>query len=427
MAGPQTIYDNTCSYIYFSGELSLENWQHRSRIPSRTGPTTDSIYYGTSDSNHRYDELPGCGRAYTVNGFQVGYCSSHAGTVDWVYQFASSYAECMALKMTPQYTITVTGLPGGTSSGGQNCWIVDLDVSGMPGGGIVLSADGNGVYDGPSTADQFGWGFHPMAATFADFTGPMITGNFTWTGGGAFGIHTPCTGTDGTIWDPQVDPTELGTGMSSNDFFRIDGPAWGGPSSSGCYYFGGNPHADFHLKLYSSVDCIDPVVKFCAPGVGGIVTCPCGNPQVPSGATKGCDNFAGGGSGGAVLAGSGSASVSMDSLAFSMSGGVASSVAILFQGTTVAVNARTGAGVRCVGGTLNRLYKGNEVAGSIGFPNNAVPVHAQSAAKGFTITPPITLYYYCAYRNSAANGQPGCPGLTFGFNASNAGSVDWVP
>ena len=427
MVGPQTIYNNTCAHVYFSGVRSVELWQHRSRIPSTTGPTTDSVFYGTSDSNHRYDERPGCHSEYTVNGFQVGYCSSHAGTVDWQYQFASSYTECAATRMIPQYTITITGLPGGTPTGGQNCWTVDLDISGMPGGGIVLSADGNGVYDGPSTVDQFGWSFHPTATLLTDFTGPMITGDFTWTGGGPFGTHTPCTGTDGTIWDSQVASNELGTGMASNDFFRIDGPPMGGPSSSGCYWFGGNPHADFYLKLYSAVDCNDPVVKFCAPGVGGIVTCPCGNPQVPSGATKGCDNFAGGGTGGAVLAGSGVASVSADSLAFSMSGGVGSSVTILFQGTTGSVNTRDGAGVRCVGGTLKRLYKGNEVSGSIDFPNNAVPVHTQSASKGYTITPPITLDYYCAYRNSAANGQPGCPGLMFGFNSTNAGSVSWTP
>jgi Tol biopolymer transport system component len=53
-------------------------------------------------------------------------------------------------------------------------------------------------------------------------------------------------------------------------------------------------------------DCVTPVyVAFCAPGVGGIVPCPCGNPQVPAGSTKGCNNFAGGGTGGATLAATG--------------------------------------------------------------------------------------------------------------------------
>jgi len=171
----------------------------------------------------------------------------------------------------------------------------------------------------------------------------------------------------------------------------------------------------------------DEITPFCAPGVGGIVTCPCGNPQVPAGAIRGCNNFAGGGTGGAILAGSGAATISGDTVAMNVTAGVASNVTVLFQGTTNAVNSRTGAGVKCVGGTLKRLYKGNQSAGAIAFPNNATPFHLQSIAKGFTITPPVTLYYYAAYRNSAANGQPGCPGLNFGFNATNAQAVSWSP
>jgi len=430
LVGPDTIYNNTCATVYFIRMLSIENWEHRSRIPSTTGPTTDSIFYGTSDSNHRYDERPGCATSYLVNGFEVSYCSSHAGTLAWRYQFASSYTACGAAPLIPQYTLTMTGLPGGTSTGAQICWIVDFDLSGEPGGGIVLSADGNGTYDGPSTVDQFGFGFNANPATFADSTGPVVAGDFAWTGGAHTGALAPCTGTDGTIWDrPVVDPDELGTGMSSNDFFRVSSPS-SGPSGSGCYFFGGNPHADFFLRLFAAPDCPppDPVVKFCAPGVGGIVSCPCGNPQVPAGATKGCDNFAGGGTGGAILSGSGASIAGpADTLGFDVTAGVGSNVTVLFQGTANSTNTRSGAGVRCVSGTLKRLYKGNQSAGAIHFPNNGVSVHDASSAKGYTIVPPITLYYFATYRNSAANGQPGCPGLTFGFNSTNAGSVAWAP
>ena len=41
--------------------------------------------------------------------------------------------------------------------------------------------------------------------------------------------------------------------------------------------------------------------------------------------------------------------------------------------------------------------------------------------------PQLTANYYAAYRNSAANGQPGCPGFTFAFNSTNAVSVAWAP
>jgi hypothetical protein len=428
LVGPDTIYENTCAQVYFTGLIGNERLMHRSRIPSPTGPTTDSVFYGTTVVDHRYDERPGCSTSYLVDGFEVGYCSSHVGTLTWEYQFASSYTACSAAELIPQYTFTLTGLPGGTPSGAQNCWIVDFDLSGEPGGGFVLSADGDGSYDGPSTVDQFGWSFRSPGAVGIEQTGPMIAGDFTWTGGPGTvsGTLTPCTGTDGTIWDrPIADFPEPGTGMSSNDFFRSTAPP--GPGGPGCYYFGGNPHADFYLKLYASPNCIAEFA-FCAPGVGGIVTCPCGNPQVPAGSTKGCDNFVSGGTGGAVLTGTGLASITADTALLNASSEAPSvTISVLFQGTSKTVNARTGAGVRCVGGSVRRLYKGNSVGGSIQFPNNGVSIHDQSAAKGFPIVPPMMLYYYCAYRNSAANGQPGCPGFAFGFNSTNAGAIAWFP
>jgi len=429
-SGPDIIYNNSCASVYYTGMLTTEKYQHRSRIPSLSGPTTDSIFYGTSDTGHRYDERPGCANSYNVNGFEVAYCSSHIGTIDWQYQFANSYTVCGAGDMVPTVTLNITGLPGGNSVGGQICWIIDLDVA-TGTTGFVLSADGDGTYNGPSTADQFGWSFNPTSTIIAtDSTGPLIAGDFTWTGGVNTGPLTPCTGTDGTIWDrPVQDPTEFGTGMSSLDAFRDTGTSISAPSGPGCYFFGGNPHGDFYLKLFGNPGCPpdDPLTKFCAPGVGGIVTCPCGNPQVPAGATKGCNNFAGGGTGGAILSGVGNPKISADTFGTSVTAGVGANVTVMFQGTTNTVNTRTGAGVRCVGGTLKRVYKGNQAAGAINFPNNAVPWHTQSAAKGYTIVPPITLYYYAAYRNSAANGQPGCPGLTFGFNSTNAGSTTWQP
>jgi hypothetical protein len=168
-------------------------------------------------------------------------------------------------------------------------------------------------------------------------------------------------------------------------------------------------------------------VQFCPPGVGGITSCPCGNPQIPAGSMKGCNNFKSGGTGGAILTASGAARIPADTLNLSMTNGLAAHVTVLIQGTTHANN-RYGAGVRCIAGTLKRLYMGNpDVGGSINFPNNATPVHLESSAKGYTIVPGTTLYYFCAYRNTEANGQPGCPGLTFGFNSTNAVAVLWTP
>ena len=435
----QVIYDNSCTTIYFTQMLSTERFQHRSRIPSPSGPTTDSVFYGTSNGSHRYDERPGCADRYTVTGFEVFYCSSHVGTIDWEHQFASSWAECAASDMVPQYTISLPGLPGGTPTGLLNCWIVEVDLSGMPNGGMELSADGDGSYQGPSTLDQFGWSFGPTSPTAAsDSTGPVLAGNFTWTGTHGGGVITPCPGTDGTIWDSAIvgaGPTPTsereGTGMSSNDFFRDAGGPVSEADGPGCYSFSSPPHADFYLKLFSTQACApNPLVPFCAPGVAGILTCPCGNPQLPAGAMKGCNNFASFefGTGGAILWGIGVASADpMDSLVLKVIGGVGNSVTVLFQGTANGANARSGAGVRCVNGTLKRLYRGNMSQGANQFPNNGVAVHDESSAQGYTIVAPITLYYYAAYRNSAANGHPGCPGTAFGFNTTNAGAVAWAP
>jgi hypothetical protein len=428
--GPDVVYNNTCAPHYATGmSCSSQRFQHRNRLPSPSSPTSDSVFYGTTNFAHRYDSRPGCREEYTIDGFQVGYCSSHAGTVDWEYGFASSYSVCGAADLVPQSTILVTGLPGGTPAGVQVCWTIDIDVSGLPGGGFALSADGDGTYDGDAS-DTFGWSMRVPSLVISGETGPIIAGDVSWTGGPTTGPLEPCTGTDGTIWDVPVDLGEAGTGMSSPNFFRISGmpPC---PESPGCFFFGGNPHGDFFLKLYADTQCQakePPLILFCAPGVAGIVTCPCGNPQVPAGTFRGCNNFVGGGTGGALLRGAGIPSLAADSLVLTTTEEApATTITVLFQGTTNSVNARTGAGVRCVGGTLKRLYDADASGGAIHFPNDNVPFHVKSAAKGFPINAPVTLYYYAAYRNSAANGQPGCPGFDFGFNATNAGAVSWAP
>ena len=141
VSGPDTIYSNDCAVAYYTSMGSTESFQHRSRVPSTSGPTTPSVYYGTN----RNDEAPGCHDAYTVNGFEVAYCTSASSPIAWTYEFANSYAECGNSDMAPDYTLVLTGLPGSCPTCGEGCWIVDVDLSGMPGGGIVLSADGDGT------------------------------------------------------------------------------------------------------------------------------------------------------------------------------------------------------------------------------------------------------------------------------------------
>jgi hypothetical protein len=430
VTGPDTIYNNSCAVVYYAPVAPTESIQHRSRIPSTSGPTTPSVYYGTQ----RNDEAPGCHDAYTINGFEVAYCSSSASPVTWTFQFASSYALCDSGDMVPDFTIVVTGLPGGCTTCNGSCWIVDVDLSGSSGGGIVLSADGDGSYTGPSSADQFGWSFS-QDQPYSTFTGPLIAGDFTWTGGTLSGVLTPCAGTDGTIWDNPINLGEEGTGMSSNDFFRA--AATPGPvhfsSGPGCYSFGRNPHSDFWLKLFADPQCPSGpfIYDFCFPGEAGIhacTTCSPANPPVAHG--RGCNNF-GQHTGGAQLSEAGNPRISHDTVVLSSSFENDSALTVLMQGTAT-TNVVYGAGVRCIGGLLKRLYTGQAGSAANGDPAgvfhrpgaaDSTPVHTASANAGFVINPPITLYYQAYYRDP--NASPTCGGAS--SNATQAGSLNWTP
>jgi len=431
--GPDTIYNNTCASAYFVRMTPTESFQHRSRIPSTSGPIRPSVGYGPT----RNDEAPGCRDAYRVNGFQVAYCSSAPTTVNWRYEFADSWTACAAGNMTSTATVLANGLPGGTPAGGQRCWIIDIDLTGTSGGSIVLSADGDGTYTGPSSNETFGWSLAQNQA-LAEFTGPLLAGDYTWTGGAHTGPLTPCTGTDGTIWDNPIDLAEEGTGMSSSDFFRdaaTPGPV-SAPSGPACYYFGGNPHADFWLKLYSDPGCTEPnpLNEFCFPGEAGTEACTtCVPANPPSAHGRGCNNY-GQVTGGARLSALGFSRVSHDTVVFTSSFENNTSFTILLQGTSTS-NIVFGAGVRCVTGQLKRLYAGpagsaanGDAAGVFRRPGPADPrsVHEASFATGYDIAAyaPVTLYYLAYYRDPAAAAHCGAAAT---FNASQSGSIFWSP
>jgi Tol biopolymer transport system component len=162
----------------------------------------------------------------------------------------------------------------------------------------------------------------------------------------------------------------------------------------------------------------------CDPGVGGVRTCPCSNP--PSGPGRGCDNSAG--TGGAILSASGVAYLSSDSLVFTTSGEKPTALSTVWQGpTSPAAGIVYGQGVRCVNGSLKRLYNKSAVAGSITAPNFGAgdpAVSARSAAKGDVIQPGQVRYYFVSYRDPIVLG--GCPS-TSTQNATQTGVVAWSP
>jgi hypothetical protein len=160
--------------------------------------------------------------------------------------------------------------------------------------------------------------------------------------------------------------------------------------------------------------------SLCDPGVGSVIACPCANP--PSGPGRGCDNSSA--TGGASLAASGIAYLSMDSLVFSTSAEKPTATSIVLQGNSLAANGLVfGQGVRCVGGSLKRLYTKNAIGGSITAPQAGDPsVSARSAALGDVISAGENRWYLVYYRDPVVLG--GCPASST-FNATQTAQIAW--
>jgi Tol biopolymer transport system component len=165
--------------------------------------------------------------------------------------------------------------------------------------------------------------------------------------------------------------------------------------------------------------------SLCDPGLAGVISCPCGN--APSGSGRGCDNSAA--TGGASLAATGGTFVSSDSLVFTTTGEKPTATSVVLQGTaSLASGALYGQGVRCVGGTLKRLYTKTAYAGSITAPEfiytTDLTVSARSAQVGNPISPGQSRWYLVFYRDPTVLG--GCPSSST-FNATQTGLVSWAP
>ena len=162
--------------------------------------------------------------------------------------------------------------------------------------------------------------------------------------------------------------------------------------------------------------------SLCSPGVDGVIGCPCDNP--PAGPGQGCDNAAV--TGGAVLSATGSAYLSDDTLVFTTVGEKPTATSVLLQGTThVAGGLVYGQGVRCLGGTLKRLFTKAASGGSITAPEFSEgdpTVSARSAERGNLIQAGQSRWYLVFYRDPIVLGS--CPPSST-FNATQTGRVEW--
>jgi Tol biopolymer transport system component len=156
-------------------------------------------------------------------------------------------------------------------------------------------------------------------------------------------------------------------------------------------------------------------------GDGTGTPCPCANSGGPN---RGCQNSAT--TGGAVLAAVGAASLGADTLHITSYGERPTAFSVLIQGSLSVGPLNYGDGLRCVGGTLKRLYTRSATMGVFGGPEGAdLPISARSAALGDTIPAGGTRIYQVQYRDPAPGFCPIPMGNT--WNASTALSVLWNP
>jgi Tol biopolymer transport system component len=161
----------------------------------------------------------------------------------------------------------------------------------------------------------------------------------------------------------------------------------------------------------------NPPVAFCFGDGTQMTACPCAN----IGSTwRGCQNSAG--TGGAVLTTSGV--TSPDTLVLVSMAELPHALSIFLQGDTDLSGVAFGDGVRCVGGTLRRLYSKNAVGGVVSAPSSGDPsITARSAALGDPIAPGSTRSYQVYYRDPNLAFCPSPMGDA--WNVSSANRVVW--
>ena len=170
----------------------------------------------------------------------------------------------------------------------------------------------------------------------------------------------------------------------------------------------------FVLKEQSTAFCF---------GDGSQAGCPCANDS-PAGAGRGCLNSDGTS---AQLVDAGAASLANDTLVLTSAGELPTALSIFLQGDQpLATPAVFGDGLRCVGGSLKRLYAENAVGGVVSEPDPGEPsVSARSAELGDPLAPGARRYLQVYYRDPALAFCPSPPCNS--WNVSSGLILDWAP
>ncbi len=169
------------------------------------------------------------------------------------------------------------------------------------------------------------------------------------------------------------------------------------------------------------VDLVRQSQVYCL-GDGSGTPCPCANSS-PSLEQAGCANSVGAA---ARLVDQGVASVSADSLALVCSGTTPSATSLLIQAPTATGGTQFGDGLRCVGGSIMRMYTRNASAGVVSYPAAGDPsITARSAAQGDVLVAGGQRAYQVYYRDP--NPAFCAPPLGQTWNLSNGILVRFGP
>ena len=388
LAGPETIYDNTCTVGFYYGPSSGVTVIDSGRIPSTSSPSNSSSLTGLYD-------------AYEVNGFTISYCSFAPMVTNIGVGFYDCYAACSSSALpAPTAAFNLVNIPGGTATGGPGCWIITVDLANTT-LAFDLGGDCNGTYNNVASTDSFAWSWTESVPTTGSNAGPIIAGD-------PLGLlNTGCGGVGAGTTFPMA-AAGAGSGIGNLDQFEATG------ALTGCFFFGGysasNQFASFFLRLEGDAAmAANSGTAYCfGDGTGAV--CPCG---AFGQAGEGCLNTTG--TNGATLTGSGNASISADSFQLDVAGVPGNKPGIVLRGINQISNP-VGDGILCAAGQSARSQVQITSNGATTYANFAgAPFGASAYAPG---TPTNYAFWYRDPGNA-------CTGS--GFNFSNGWTVTFLP
>jgi len=222
---------------------------------------------------------------------------------------------------------------------------------------------------------------------------------------------------DYELW--RTDGTSAGTwqvtrlGVPNNAYFGVEVIDILGPR----ILFGSYALAPNMWVYVARLDGIGTTI--CASTVAGVPPCPCSNFGTLG---RGCVNSAAGSPGGRLDA---SGTTNPDTVLLTATEVFGNALSVFLQGTTlVQPGVSFGDGVRCVGGSLKRLYLKNASNGVVLAPEGLEPsISARSAALGDPIAPGSVRYYQVYYRDPVLAFCPAPTGNS--WNVTSGVSVSW--